>query len=224
MRYQDCHNLENVGLRTRRDSVASGFTLVELLTVVTITATLAAFSLLAMRAAFEQARQAACVSNLRNILVATNLATSDNNNRYPVMRGFSWEPPFDGSGAWIWDALGPYIGPSVGNNLAPVLRCPDAVINPSEGWLQAQGYCSYRYNVYCAQNHIPSTGNAAMLFFDATWNTWVSPQCAHSPGNGAHINVGYVDGSVSSMPFSMFLNLDSGDEASSDFFNLGWTR
>jgi prepilin-type processing-associated H-X9-DG protein len=161
---------------------------------------------------------------LRNILIATNLAKNDNNGEYPVMRGFSWEPPDDGSGVWIWDALSPYLGYSAGGNPATVLRCPDALINPAEGWLQAPGYCSYRYNVYCAQNHVPTTGNAAMLFFDATWNTWVPPQCAHSPGNGAHINVGYADGSVSSMPFAMFLNLDSGNEATSDFFNLGWTR
>src|SRR5690349_6135250 len=62
------------------------FTLVELLVVIALIATLAGLLLPALGRAKESGRGAACLSNLHQIGLALQLYVSDNNNRLPTMR------------------------------------------------------------------------------------------------------------------------------------------
>lgn len=92
MKYSTSHRPQRVTLlqsrafkpanRGRRDSIARGFTLVEILVVLAIIAILAAILLPALNAAKERANQANCASNLHQIYLATRLYYDDE-KRYP---------------------------------------------------------------------------------------------------------------------------------------------
>ncbi len=74
---------------------SEGFTLVELLVTITIIATLAGLSLVAVRSLRDGANQTKCASNLRNIGIAMQMHAQDNNGSYPdtthtAENGQSW--------------------------------------------------------------------------------------------------------------------------------------
>jgi prepilin-type N-terminal cleavage/methylation domain-containing protein/prepilin-type processing-associated H-X9-DG protein len=71
------------------------FTLIELLTVIAIIGILAAILVPTVAMVRESARKAHCVSNLRQIGVASLLYASQNNDRLPDLRR---------GGTWAWDA------------------------------------------------------------------------------------------------------------------------
>jgi prepilin-type N-terminal cleavage/methylation domain-containing protein/prepilin-type processing-associated H-X9-DG protein len=70
-----------------------GFTLVELLVVISIIATLLAVLMPALNKAREQAKKVVCTSNIKNIGLGTSFYTSDNDGYYPAIAkgwSFSW--------------------------------------------------------------------------------------------------------------------------------------
>ena len=75
-------------MRARNTNSRSGpaFTLIELLVVMAIVALLAAVLLPVISKAKEQGRATACLSNLRQVGLALQMYTQDNNNRLPVMQ------------------------------------------------------------------------------------------------------------------------------------------
>lgn len=93
------------------------FTLIELLTVVAIIATLAALLLPALGRARDQARRAGCISNLRQQGLAWRLYLDENTGRFPDRRDLkstlpggyrpwtSW-PPSDPRAGWAAVVLG----------------------------------------------------------------------------------------------------------------------
>ena len=97
----------------------SGFTLIELLVVIAIIAILAAILFPVFAAARESARQTACLSNMRQIGMATRMYMEDFDEKFPQTKGISSSQPniddADGSiedpdlGS-IFDFIMPYTG------------------------------------------------------------------------------------------------------------------
>ena len=98
-----------------------GFTLIELLVVIAIIAVLASLLLPALGRAKGKARQAACLSNLRQIGFAFALYQDENDDRFPDQRGLKsslgyrpWTdwPPSDPRAGWAAVTLNNYLGNS----------------------------------------------------------------------------------------------------------------
>jgi prepilin-type N-terminal cleavage/methylation domain-containing protein/prepilin-type processing-associated H-X9-DG protein len=124
-----------------------GFTLLELLIVVTVIAVLASLILPALSRAKHAARSAKCVSNVRQISLSLLLYVDDN-GVYPLDAAL----PYDGAlGRW-YDALMPYV--TYSTNPSSVLNCPSYELihaRPPKGLPAAvgPGLGSYGYNGYC---------------------------------------------------------------------------
>src|SRR2546423_14164671 len=107
-------------MSTGRQPRSDGFTLIELLVVIAIIAVLAAILFPVFAQAREKARQAACMSNLRQIGLAFAQYTQDYDERLPDRRDLkvslpggwkpwtSW-PTSDPRAAWAAMVLNPYI-------------------------------------------------------------------------------------------------------------------
>lgn len=132
--------MKNHGSPSRR--TARAFTLLELLIVTAIVGILAALLLPAFGRAKARARNAVCVSQLRQLGIATRLYAEDHDNRLPAAEILPTLPvdpqkPLPR----ICDVLRPYAGNSGGTNVTTVFKCP----GDDMGLFARQG-SSYEWN------------------------------------------------------------------------------
>src|SRR5437660_4294345 len=93
------------------------FTLIELLVVIAVIAILAGLLLPALGRSKAQARNAACVNNLRQLGIATRLYSNDNQERLPSAEILPTQP-IDPQNPLprICDVLASYVGITAGTN------------------------------------------------------------------------------------------------------------
>ena len=103
--------------------IKKGFTLIELLVVIAIIAILAAILFPVFAQAREKARQASCLSNLKNIGMAVMLYVDDNHETFPLMRNVTNKAQL--KDCWWQGLLWPYVRDS------KVYYCPSYIGNPN---------------------------------------------------------------------------------------------
>jgi prepilin-type N-terminal cleavage/methylation domain-containing protein/prepilin-type processing-associated H-X9-DG protein len=155
------------------------FTLIELLVVIAIIAILASLLLPAFSRAKARAHNTVCLSNLRQLGVATRTYSEDNNNRMPGAEILATQP-IDSSRPLprICDVLAPYVGKTAGTNIndLTVFKCPkdDANLFALEG-------SSYEWNAELNGRRIDETKTANVFL---VWQTNGAP--AHSTNMVLH--------------------------------------
>ena len=141
----------------------NGFTLIELLVVIAIIAILASLLLPALAKAKEASRTASCISNLRQIAIASMTYTLDQNGRLPTFRTWLYTKPGD----LTTGKLFPYL------KSRPVYMCPTdklemaskrapkwavgAAVGGSFG--NTQGRRDYSYGMSCGMCHAGDTAS-----------------------------------------------------------------
>jgi prepilin-type N-terminal cleavage/methylation domain-containing protein/prepilin-type processing-associated H-X9-DG protein len=201
--------------------VRSGFTLVELLVVILIIVALAAVSMIAIRGGLAKADHSKCLNNVKQLVAATVVASTDLNGRFPDMEG--------PSGPWMQDVLWPYVS---GNAPKPgsvpvknsIFTCPAAQKNKQQKWMRDG--VQYRYNSFTAPGKTPLYDwSQAVVIFDKHWGDWPVHVWSHFPGAQARVNVGYADGHVAAMSYEEYRKVCSWGgsvESYCPIYQKGW--
>ncbi|MCM8771947.1 MAG: prepilin-type N-terminal cleavage/methylation domain-containing protein [Candidatus Omnitrophica bacterium] len=190
---------------SKRFSKPHGFTLIELLVVVAIIAILAAMLLPALSKAREKARQAVCISNLKQLGVAFLMYIQDNNDYFPLHA----DP---GSNNMCWpEKLGSYLYSDYkwpGSNWTyfikkganSVLICPSGWRERVSGSIFWGGVCGYAYNLKCGFGQSITNiqwmkystlqkNNRSLIGTEIKW--WI---LVDNRGDGSNAYRDYVDG------------------------------
>ncbi len=197
--------------RTGEPYRKNGFTLLELLIVISIISILAGLMFPLVMAARERARRTVCMNNLRQIAVAIAMYANDWDGRTPP------QPYGPGSGQWavgspctldgtpemkdmfgidyfVADVLMPYVGDR------RVFTCPSEYMRA-----QAPECANWSYH-YCAPNASMSLGprdapdygdpSRVWLVSDIWGSNWGSNHTPRPWASSFYLNVAYLDGHV----------------------------
>lgn len=197
-------------MKTRAGTNAKFFTLIELLVVIAIIAILAAMLLPSLSKARERGRQISCVSNLKQLGLATTMYIDLGDETFPLV-GVG----FTSSDDSYWFPVSPYYG---GNEM---LGCPSNIDgNPKISYGFAAGGGSYNssnwstwgwrnwagvyYSTCKKMGQVRNTDKVAHMSdgsLSASQNCIASFEAAHHfPGRHLeHQNFGFVDGHVTSL-------------------------
>lgn len=149
---------EGIGPRRPR----GGFTLLELLVVVALIATLVGMLLPSLGRAKVLAVRATCASNLHGIHMALGQYLADNGGMYPAIA----KDPWPGTNVWLW------MGRGWRNILAKEMNLTVETNRPSLLYCKADAsagkyeYTSYSYSMcfYHSREQIDSLGSAAQCY------------------------------------------------------------
>ena len=173
-----------------------GFTLIELLVVIAIIAILAAILFPVFARAREKARQSSCLSNIKQIGVATMMYAQDYDETYPIdwYRSQSADTCHGmcSMTQYTLDALNAYVKNS------QIWVCPDdpgrnpwsTALTPSQGNHRISYWCMLQS--YRTMGAIDRPAEVHLYFDNVTgWANWTT---THGTGPDTAIMVSYADG------------------------------
>ncbi len=187
---------------------AGAFTLIELLVVIAIIAILAAILLPALAKAKERAKQADCLSNLRQWGLAVQIYAPDNNEQIPC-DGFSSSQIQDGP-EWCGPMTAPYSG-TVQDPYAWFTTLPPLVGDKPLDYYYNQMNFGRGYNgASKAMEYMPFPGGKGAI--------WECPSATMSQGTIQNGGLANADNSPDAIPggtgfFSYAMNIDLKREA-----------
>ena len=157
-------------LGNRNGRTSKAFTLIELLVVIAIIAILAALLLPALSSARERSRRCACVSNIRQFILASRLYANDYQDYLP--RGGT-------DNANKLDTHTPILSSATKSNILQyasplkMLDCP----NLAHAFEQQQGWRAQPdYGIAIGYHYLGGQDNTPWPAAGPTTNTWISPQ------------------------------------------------
>ena len=148
---------------TSRAGAENAFTLVELLMVIALTCILAAFVFAGASRAKDKADQSTCVANLRQMGVAINQYTADNNGKYPgpawtsVTKNISERPPSLSSHP-LTHFIYPYLGVTLVKGQSVTVKalvCPATERNNPQAAAHYQRIPSDQLSPFGSINNVP---------------------------------------------------------------------
>jgi len=147
----------NQTVRRATTRTAAAFTLIELLVVIAIIAILAAILFPVFAQAREKARQASCLSNMKQLSLAVMQYNQDYDGNYPMGIPSNSADPMSGGGDWGGNIWTKTVQPYIKDGNYAVYTCPSDAgafeVNPSASWMG--GGISYAANGYYADGWLP---------------------------------------------------------------------